>query len=74
MFLKLADKIEKCFESPVEHFRVKTNEKSIFTLPTDQTEVCQLLDKFSKSNVKGYDFMSNRMLSRTAPVLAQSVM
>ena len=42
-------------------------------LPTDQEEIFKLVDTCSKSNVEGYDFISNQILSLAAPVLAQPV-
>ena len=63
----------KCFENSVEHFGVETKEKTIYTLPTDQAELFKLLHNCSKSNVEGYDFMINQLLSIPSPVLAQPV-
>ena len=57
----------------MERFDAETDEKTDFIPPTDQAEVINLLNNCSESNVKGYDFISNQMLSPAAPVTAQPV-
>ena len=70
-FANLADEMKKCHESSVEHFDVEINRKTTFMLPTGEAEKIRLLNNCSKSNVEGYVFISNNVLSLAASVLAQ---
>ena len=72
-FASPAGEMEKWFESPVDHLDVETNEKTNFLPLADQAEILKLLDNCWKSNVEGYNFMRDQLLSLAAPVFAQPV-
>ena len=63
--------MQECLEDSMEKFDPESNEQTVFLPPTDQALVVKLLNNCSISNVNGYDFISNQMLSFAAPVFAQ---